>query len=119
MTAIHRSCRNQVLCRGRYRAFFLGLPVQSRVTEEQDEDAPGLFREYLNVFLDLTQKTTPLSGASLDQAENDFEKYLKTVVDHDPGVKGYKVLFGKESGVAGLWIYFLTADRLLKKISCS
>lgn len=93
--------------KGEIQSVFSRAAVQARITEEQDEDAAGIFREYLNLFLDLTQKTTPLSGASLDQAKNAFEKYLKTVVDHDPGVKGYKVLFGKESGVArALDIFF-------------
>jgi hypothetical protein len=59
------------------------------------------------VFLDLTEKTTPLSGEALEKAKSDFEKYLQTVVDHDPGVKGYKFLFGKESGVTrALDIFF-------------
>lgn len=84
---------------GEIQSVFSRAAVQSRITEEQDDEATGIFREYLNVFLDLIQKTTPLAGEQLEKVKNGFEKYLKTVVDHDPGVKGYKVLFGKESGV--------------------
>ncbi|MCX5896475.1 MAG: hypothetical protein NTZ51_11700 [Proteobacteria bacterium] len=93
--------------KGEIQSVFSKAACQARITEDKDDDALGIFREYLNLFLDLTEKTTPLSGAVLDQAKNDFEKYLKTVVDHDPGVKGYKVLFGKESGVTrALDIFF-------------
>jgi len=92
---------------GEIQSVFSRAACQSRFTEAQDDDALGLFREYLNVFLDLTEKTTPLSGEALDRAKADFEKYLQTVVDHDPGVKGYKFLFGKESGVTrALDIFF-------------
>jgi hypothetical protein len=84
---------------GEIQSVFSRAAVQSRITEAQDDDARGIFSEYLNIFLDLTQKSTPLTGGSLERANNGFEKYLKTAVDHDPGVKGYKVLFGKESGV--------------------
>jgi hypothetical protein len=93
--------------KGEIQSVFSRAVMQARITEAQDDEAAGIFREYLNVFLDLTQKTTPLTGSSLDQAKNAFEKYLKTVVDHDPGVKGYKILFGKESGVSrALDIFF-------------
>lgn len=85
--------------KGEIQSVFSPAAVQARITETQDEDALGVFREYLNLFLGLTQNATPLSGAALDQAKANFEKYLQTVVDHDPGVKGYKMLFGKESGV--------------------
>jgi hypothetical protein len=92
---------------GEIQSVFSRASLQARITDAQDDDAAGIFREYLNVFLDLTQKTTPLAGEALDQAKNAFEKYLKTVVDHDPGVKGYKMLFGRESGVArALDIFF-------------
>jgi hypothetical protein len=92
---------------GEIQSVFSRAACQSRFTEAQDDDALGLFREYLNVFLDLTEQTTPLSGEGLERAKADFEKYLQTVVDHDPGVKGYKFLFGKESGVTrALDIFF-------------
>jgi hypothetical protein len=84
---------------GEIQSVFSRAACQSRITDAQDEDALSLFGEYLNVFLDLTEKATPLSGEALEQAKAAFEEYLKTVVDHDPGVKGYKFLFGKESGV--------------------
>ena len=47
----------------------------------------------------MVEKATPLSGNTLNQVKQTFERYLKTLVDHDPGVKGYKMLFRKEGGV--------------------
>ena len=80
---------------------------QVRITEEKDEQALGLFREYLETFAEMVEKSTPLSGDALAQAREAFEGYLKTIVDHDPGVKGYKMLFGKEAGVTrALDIFF-------------
>lgn len=77
------------------------------ITEGMDEQAIGLFREYLGVFSEMVEKATPLSGGALDNAKQVFEGYLKTVVEHDPGVKGYKMLFGKEEGVTrALDIFF-------------
>ena len=59
------------------------------------------------VFSEMVEKATPLSGGALDNAKQVFEGYLKTVVEHDPGVKGYKMLFGKEEGVTrALDIFF-------------
>ena len=75
--------------------------------EDLDEQAIGIFREYLGVFSEMVEMSTPLSGEAFDKARNAFEGYLKTVVDHDPGVKGYKMLFGKEGGVTrALDIFF-------------
>jgi hypothetical protein len=72
---------------------------QVKITADQDEQALSLFRNYLGVFAELVEKAAPLSGDALTKAQQAFEGYLKTVVDHDPGVKGYKMLFGKEGGV--------------------
>ncbi len=81
------------------QSVFSKAACQVRITEDKDQQALSLFREYLEVFAEMVKKATPLTGDALDQARQGFEGYLKTVVDHDPGVKGYKVLFGKEAGV--------------------
>jgi len=89
------------------QSVFSKASCQVRITEDKDAQALGLFREYLEVFAEMVEKATPLSGDALDQARQAFEGYLKTVVDHDPGVKGYKVLFGKKGGVTrALDIFF-------------
>ena len=92
---------------GEIQSVFSKAACQVKISEDQDVQALGLFREYLNVFSELVEKATPLSGETLDRARQAFEGYLKTVVDHDPGVRGYKMLFGKEGGVTrALDIFF-------------
>jgi hypothetical protein len=84
---------------GKIQSVFSRAACQVKITEALDEQALGLFKQYLGVFSEMVEKATPLSGEALDKAKRAFEGYLKTVVDHDPGVKGYKVLFGEKSGV--------------------
>lgn len=84
---------------GEIETVFSKAICQVKITAELDDQAISLFRDYLEVFTDLVEKATPLSGAALEQAKQAFEGYLETVVDHDPGFKGYKMLFGKEGGV--------------------
>jgi hypothetical protein len=69
--------------------------------------AVSLFREYLSVFLEMVENAAPLNGDALDHARQISEAYLSSVLVHDPGVKTYKMLFGKEHGVArALDIFF-------------
>jgi hypothetical protein len=84
---------------GEIQTVFSKAICQVKITADQDEQAIGLFRDYLGVFMELVEKAVPLSGDALTKAQQAFEGYLKTVVDHDPGFKGYKMLFGKEGGV--------------------
>ena len=84
---------------GEIETVFSKAICQVKITADLDDQAISLFRDYLGVFTDLVEKATPLSGSALEQAKQAFEGYLETVVDHDPGFKGYKMLFGKESGV--------------------
>jgi len=58
-----------------------------------------LFRGYLAVFLEVVEGALPLTGEALAKAHENFERYLKTIVEYDPGVKVYTKLFGKEGGV--------------------
>jgi hypothetical protein len=71
-----------------------------KISENEEEQALSIFREYLGVFSEMVEKATPLSEDALNQAKQAFEGYLETLVDHDPGFKGYKMLFGKEGGEA-------------------
>jgi len=68
------------------------------ITEDEEEQALLIFREYLEVFCGMVERATPLSKDALDQAKQAFEIYLATLVDHDPGFQGYKMLFGKKGG---------------------
>ena len=99
--------KNKKTQQGEIQSVFSKAACQVKIGEDLDEQAISIFREYLQVFSEMVEKATPLSGEALDKAKNAFEGYLKTVVDHDPGVKGYKMLFGKEGGVTrALDIFF-------------
>jgi len=91
--------KNKTALGGEIQSVLSKAACQVKITEDQDEQALSIFREYLEVFLEMVEKATPLSGNTLDQSKQAFERYLKTLVDHDPGFKGYKMLFGKEGGV--------------------
>ena len=99
--------KNKKTQQGEIQSVFSKAVCQVKIREDLDEQAISIFREYLGVFSEMVEKSTPLSGEALDKAKHAFEGYLKTVVDHDPGVKGYKMLFGKEGGVTrALNIFF-------------
>jgi hypothetical protein len=69
-----------------------------KITEDEEDQALLIFREYLEVFAEMVEKATPLSKDALHQAKQAFERYLETLIDHDPGFQGYKMLFGKKGG---------------------
>lgn len=92
---------------GEIQSVFSRAICQVKIMENLDSQALSLFREYLGVFMELVEKATPLTGEALERAKQAFEAYLKTVIDHDPGFKGYKMLFGKENGTSrALNIFF-------------
>lgn len=99
--------KNKKTQQGEIQSVFSKAVCQVKIREDLDEQAISIFREYLGVFSEMVEKSTPLSGEALDKAQHAFEGYLKTVVDHDPGVKGYKILFGEKGGVTrALDIFF-------------
>ncbi|MBW2652925.1 MAG: hypothetical protein JRC57_07595 [Deltaproteobacteria bacterium] len=99
--------KNKKTQQGKIQSVFSKAVCQVKIREDLDEQAISIFREYLGVFSEMVEKSTPLSGEALDKAQHAFEGYLKTVVDHDPGVKGYKILFGEKGGVTrALDIFF-------------
>jgi len=91
------------------QSVFSKAVCQVKITEDLDEQALSLFREYLEVFSEMVEKAVPLSGEALDKAKDAYTGYLKTVIDHDPGVKGYKMLFGKEGGTTRALDIFFTS----------
>jgi len=99
--------KNRKTQQGEIQSVFSKAACQVKIREDLDEQALSIFREYLGVFSEMVEKSTPLSGEALDKAKHAFEGYLKTVVDHDPGIKGYKMLFGEKGGVTrALDIFF-------------
>jgi hypothetical protein len=78
---------------------FSRAACQVDITEELEDQAVSLWKEYLNLFCDMVDKSRLVSGDELKKTQQVFEDYLKTLVDHDPGVGIWKVLFGKKGGV--------------------
>jgi hypothetical protein len=90
---------NAVKQKGKIQSVFSRASCQVKITEDLDEQALSIFREYLGVFMEMVEKAEPLSGEVLEQARKAYEEYLKTIVDHDPGMQGYKLIFGKKGGI--------------------
>ena len=65
------------------------------VPPEIDGQALSLFNEYLDVFLEIVDAAAPLSADIRKKANEDFDSYHQTVINHDPAVKLYSILFGK------------------------
>ncbi len=78
---------------------FSRAACQVDITEELEDQAVRLWKEYLNLFCDMVDKSRPVSGDELKKTQQVFEDYLETLVDHDPGVGIWKVLFGNKGGV--------------------
>jgi hypothetical protein len=85
--------------RGEIQNVFSNAACQVKIKEEKDTQALSIFSEYFDVFLEMVDKATPLSGAALDQARQSFEEYSYRVLNHDPGVKTFKMFFGKKGGM--------------------
>ena len=78
---------------------FSPAACQVSIPPELDVRAADLLAEYLELFCDLVDAARPMAGDALRETESVFEEYLKTLVDHDPGVRIWKVLFGARGGV--------------------
>ncbi len=60
--------------------------------------ALAIFEEYLDVFIELVDNAVPVVDDRQKRAVDDFERYHQTVMNHDPAVKLYSMLFGKRGG---------------------
>ncbi len=69
------------------------------IPEELEDRAVSLFLEYLQLYCGMVQAAQPVSGDELRRTLQVFDEYLKFLVDHDPGVNVWKMLFGKKGGV--------------------
>jgi len=76
-------------------AFLARLP-----NNQKDDQILALFKDYLDLFSSLLREAAPLDGERRHETERAYQDYLRTVVDHDPGVKGFKKLFGAKEGMA-------------------
>jgi hypothetical protein len=78
---------------------FSEASCQVILTPELEGRAESIFKEYLTLFCEMVKDAQPVSGEELKKTEAVFEDYLKTLVDHDPGVGIWKVLFGEKGGI--------------------
>jgi len=85
--------------KGEIQEVFSRAACQVQIPEELDEQAACVFKKYLNLFCDVVDNAQTVSGKELKQTRKVFEDYLETLVDHDPGVGVWKILFGKKGGV--------------------
>jgi len=72
---------------------------QVKIPRELDGQAMSIFAEYFAAYLELIKTAEPLTGTALDKIKSAYTEYLKTVVDHDPGVKGNIIFFGRQEGI--------------------
>ncbi len=87
----------------------LQSPAAVRVTipRELDEQACSIFVDYFAAYLELVNAAEAVSGIARAKLQASFDEYLKTVIDHDPGVKGNIMFFGKKQGLErALDIYY-------------
>lgn len=70
-----------------------------KITAAQEARAVELVKDYLDSFAEHVAECPSLTGEALVQAQEVFDRYLETVVEHDPGVKGNQLFFGKQEGI--------------------
>lgn len=85
--------------RGKVQDVFSPVACQVVIPPELDARAVAIYLEYLNLFCDFTDEAESKAGEELRKTRRVFDEYLKTLVDHDPGVKVWKMLFGTKGGV--------------------
>ena len=87
--------------KGKIQTVFSRAAYLARLPNNQkDEQILALFKGYLDIFSTLIREASPLDGERRHHTEKAYRDYLRTVVDHDPGVNGFKKLFGAKEGVA-------------------
>jgi hypothetical protein len=96
--------------KGKIQSVFSRAHCLVNITENEDDDALNLFREYFTVYLEMVERASSLTGDALVQARQAYEEYLKTIVEHDPGVRMYKLLFGKKGGETRALDIFFAVD---------
>jgi hypothetical protein len=70
-----------------------------KIPQDLDGQALAIVRDYVAAYLDHALSAKPLDDIALAAAQADFQTYLKTVVDHDPGVKGNIMFYGRTGGI--------------------
>jgi len=84
---------------GSVQEVFSDAACQVQIPEYLENQAVSIFMEYLNLFCDIVEKAEPVSDEALQHTQMVFEDYLKKLIDHDPGVGVWKILYGKKGGI--------------------
>lgn len=84
--------------KGRINDIMSKAHLYVKVPPHLDGMALAIFEEYLDVFLELVDNAVTVAEDSQKRAVDDFESYHQTVMNHDPAVKLYSMLFGKQGG---------------------
>ena len=84
---------------GQVQDVFSKAACQISIPEELDDRAAEIFIEYLRLFCDMVRRAEPVSGEELKRTMAVFDDYLKSLIDHDPGVRVWKMLFGEQGGI--------------------
>ena len=91
--------KKSIKIKGEIQSVFSKAACQVMLSEKLDGQAIGIFRDFFHEYLDLVEKSKPLSGDALERAKQAFQQYADKVVTHDPGVKAFTLFFGKKEGM--------------------
>ncbi len=84
--------------KGRINDIMSKAHLYVKVPPHLDGIALAIFDEYLEVFIELVDNAATVAEDRQKRAVDDFENYHQTVINHDPAVKLYSMLFGKRGG---------------------
>jgi hypothetical protein len=84
---------------GQVQDVFSRAACQISIPEELDDRAVEIFLEYLRLFCDMVRNAQPVAGEELKRTMAVFDDYLKSLIDHDPGVGVWKMIFGEKGGI--------------------
>ncbi|MBN2105869.1 MAG: hypothetical protein JW832_00475 [Deltaproteobacteria bacterium] len=84
---------------GKVQEVFSVAACQISIPEALDAQAVSLIVEYLRLFCDMVKKAQPVAGDELRRTMAVFDDYLKSLIDHDPGVGVWKMIFGEKGGI--------------------
>ena len=84
---------------GKVQDVFSKAACQITIPGELDDRAVEIFLEYLRLFCDMVKNAQPVSGEDLKRTMAVFDDYLKSLIDHDPGVGVWKMIFGEKGGI--------------------
>lgn len=89
---------NKLTLKGEIQKTMSPASLYVKISKDQDERAFELYNAYLDRFINLVESAEPAAGEALGRAQADYDRFMNTIVEHDPGVKIYKMFFGEKGG---------------------